>query len=139
MGLTYYPYQPLQLLIYFKFIAYGYRKYPLYPFQWSQSKLNLPGEEYYTHKLPWVMKVIADGHLKSEIFIYVTYGNIIAHSEVVCWQSAKKFCLNFNSLGIQDESRKQTEPSLTQNSWSPLGGNSVTHLKQVSGNQSDTH
>ena len=44
MGLTDYPYKYLKLLIHVKVIAYGDRKYPLNPFQWSHTKLNLPGE-----------------------------------------------------------------------------------------------
>ena len=91
MDLTDSPYQYLQLLIHVKLTAYGERRYPLNPFQWSHTKLNLPGDEYYTAKLPWVMKVRSDGHLESEVFIYVDDGHIIAHSELVCWQAAKSF------------------------------------------------
>ena len=43
MGLIYYPYISLQLLIHVKFIAYGYKNYPLNPIHWSHAKLNLPG------------------------------------------------------------------------------------------------
>ena len=79
--------------------------------------MNLPGDEYYTPKLPRVMKVRSDGHLASEVFIYVDDGHIIAHSELVWWQAAKRFCSIFNSLGIQDASRKRTEYSLTPGPW----------------------
>ena len=79
--------------------------------------MNLPGDESYTPKLLWVMKVISDGHLSSEVFIYVYDGCIIAHSELVCWQAAKRFYLICNSLGIQYASRKRTEPSLTLGLW----------------------
>ena len=64
-----------------------------------------------------MVKLISDGHLASEVFIYVDYGRIIAHSDLVCWQAAKRFCLICNSLGIQDTSRKQTEPSLNPGPW----------------------
>ena len=79
MGLTDSPYRYLQVLIHVKFIAYGERKYPLNPFQWIHAKLNLPGDESYTPKLIWVIKVRSDGHLASEVFIYVDDGCIISH------------------------------------------------------------
>ena len=63
------------------------------------------------------MKEIPDGHLASEVFIYVDYGCIIEHSELVCWQAENNFCSICNSLGIQYASRKQKEPSLTPGPW----------------------
>ena len=54
-------------------------------FQWSYAKLNMPGDESYTPKLTWVMKVRPDGYLESEVFIYVGDGRIIAQSYLVCW------------------------------------------------------
>ena len=137
MGLTDPPYRYLKLLINFKFTAYGERKYPLNPFQWSQVQLNLPGDESYTPKLSWVTKVRSDGHLASEVFIYVDDGQIIAHSELVCWQAEKIFCSTCNSLGIQDAPRKRTEPSLTPGPWAGTVAHTsnkevaitVTHIK----------
>ena len=89
MSLTDSPYQSLQLLIYVKVISYVERKDALNTFQWSHAKLNLPGDESCTPKLPWVTKVRSDGHLASELFIYVDDSRIIAHSELVCWCSEK--------------------------------------------------
>ena len=80
MGLTDSLYQYFQLLIHVKFIAYGDRKDPLNPFQFIHVKLNLPGDKSYKPKISWVMKVRSDGHLVSEVFIYVDAGHIIAHS-----------------------------------------------------------
>ena len=108
MGLIDSPYQSFQLIIYVKFISYGEIKDPLNPSQCSHDKLNLPGDEFYTPKLTWVMKVRPDRHLGSEVFIYIDYGCIIAHSELVFWKAENKFCSTFNSLGIQDASRKRT-------------------------------
>ena len=137
MGLTDSPYWYLQLLIHAKFIAYGERNYPLNPFQWSHSKPNLTGDESYTPKLPWVTKVRSDGHLESEVFIYVDDVRIIAHSELVCWQAAKRFCSICNSLGIKDAPRKLTEPPLTPVPWAGTVAHTsnkevaitVTHIK----------
>ena len=81
----------MQLLIHVNFIDYGERKDALNLLQWSHAKMNLPVDKSYTSKLPWVTKVRSDGHLASEVFIYVDDGRIIAHSELVCWQAAKRF------------------------------------------------
>ena len=125
MGLTDSPYLYLQLLIYVKFISYGDRKDTLNPFQWIQDKLNMPVDESYTPKLHWVTKVRSDGHLVSEVFIYVDDGRIIAHLELVCWQAAKRFFFNLqltrNSGHIQEADR--TFPQSV-----PLFGNSGTHI-----------
>ena len=117
MGLTDYPYQSLQLLIHVKFISYGERNYPLNPFQWSHANLNMTGDESYTPKLPWATKVREDGHLESEVFIYVDDGRIISHSELVCFQVENIFGSICNSLGIQYASRKRTYTSLTPGPW----------------------
>ena len=65
MSLVESSYQYLKLLIHVKFIAYGDIKYVLNPLQWIHAKLNLPGDESYIPKLPWVMKVRLGGHLES--------------------------------------------------------------------------
>ena len=96
MGLTDYPYRSLKLLIHVNFIAYGERNGPLNPFQWRQANLNLPVDESYTPKLPLVMKVISDGYLATDVFIYVDDSCIIAHSDMVCWQAAERFCFIYN-------------------------------------------
>ena len=70
-----------------------------------------------------------DGHLSSEVFIYVDNGRIISHLEFLCWQAAKIFFSIFNSLGIQDASMKRTEPSLTLGPWA--GTVSHTSNKEV--------
>ena len=70
------------------------------------------------------MKLRSDGYLVSEVFIYVDNNHIIAHSEFVCWQTENRFCSIFNSLGIQDASRKRTEPSLAPGPWA----GTVSHM-----------
>ena len=74
----------MQLLIHVNFIDYGERKDALNPLQWSHAKMNLPVDESYTSKLPWVTKVRSDDHLASEAFTYVDDDHVIAHSELVC-------------------------------------------------------
>ena len=99
-GLTESPYWSLQLLIHVTFIDNGERKDALNPFQWSHAKMNLPVDESYISKLLSVMKVRSDGHLASEVFIYVDDSRIIAHPKLVCWQAAKNFLSICNSQEI---------------------------------------
>ena len=79
--------------------------------------MNLPVNESYTSELPWVMKVILYGNIVSELFIYIGNDHIIPHSEMVCWQAANTFFSICSLLGIQYESRKRTEPTLTSVPW----------------------
>ena len=67
-------------MIHENFMSCEDRKDVLNPFQWSHSKLNITGDESYTPKIPWVIKVRSGGHLSSEVFIFVDDGRIIAHS-----------------------------------------------------------
>ena len=54
------------------------------------------------------MKVRSDGHLASELFIYVDNVRSIAHSDLVYRQAEDIFFSICNSLVIQDAYRKQT-------------------------------
>ena len=87
MKLTDSPYIYMQLLIHVNFIADGESNDKLNPFQWRHAKLIQSGDESYTPKIPWVIKVISYEHLAREVFIYVDDSRIIAQSELVCWQS----------------------------------------------------
>ena len=64
------------------------------------------------------MKVRTDGNLVCKVYIYVNDGRICGHSELTCWEAAKRFCLVCVSLGIQDSSWKRTGPSLYPGPWS---------------------
>ena len=63
------------------------------------------------------MKVRTDGELACEVHIYANDGQICGHSEITCWEAAKRFCSMCVSLGIQDVSQKRTGPSLYPGPW----------------------
>ena len=117
MGLTDSPYRSLQLMIKAKFLAYGDRTLVDNPFRWKIVKLNLPGSATYNAKLPWVMKLREDGQLACEVYVYVDDGRITGHNKVECWKATRQFCASLQKLGIQDASRKRTEPSLMPGPW----------------------
>ena len=117
MGMTDSPYRSLQLVIVAKHVAYGDRNDDQNPFQWKLVRLNLPGSPDYDPSLPWVAKYRADGHVASDVYIYADDGRLSGHSEGACWAAAKRLCSTFNSLGIQDSSRKRTGPSRKQGPW----------------------
>ena len=74
MGLSDSPYRSIQWLICLKMKAYGDRTDRSNPFHWDRVVLNLPGTKKYRSDLPWVMKIPWDGHLATELYIYVDDG-----------------------------------------------------------------
>jgi hypothetical protein len=72
-----------------------------------------------------VYKVRSDGHIASDVFLYVDDGRLTGHDEEQCWQAARRFCSMCSYLGIQDASRKRTTPSQTPGPWA----GSVVHTK----------
>ena len=79
--------------------------------------LNLPGAGDYNPTLPWVMKVRFDNNLACEIYIYVDDGRITGWCKLACWKAARRFCCVISFLGIQDASRKRTEPVPDPGPW----------------------
>ena len=125
MGLRDSPYRSIQMAIIAKERSYGDRKATANPFQWEQVVLNLPGTPKYDTSFPWVFKVREDGHIASDIFLYVDDGRPTGFSEEQCWQASRRFCSMCSYLGIQDASRKRTTPSQTPGPWA----GSVVHTK----------
>ena len=80
MGLQDSPYCSIQHLIRLKFIADGDRKDTGNPFHLSRVVYNLPGIKDYDSTKPWVMKVWPDGHLASEIFVYLDEKRATGHN-----------------------------------------------------------
>ncbi|KAL7530391.1 hypothetical protein ACHAXR_003464 [Thalassiosira sp. AJA248-18] len=117
MGLRDSPYRSIQHLIRAKFLAYGNRKDGSNPFRWSKAVYNLPGTEGYDSGKPWVMKIREDGHLASEIFVYVDDGRATGHNAEACWAAVRRFASICTLLGIQDAARKRTFPSDTPGPW----------------------
>lgn len=79
MGLRDSPYRSIQHMIRLKFVAYGNKEDPDNPFQWDRVVYNLPGSTDYDSSKPWVMKLRRDGHLASEVYIYVDDGRATGH------------------------------------------------------------
>ena len=117
MGLRDSPYRSLQLMIKAKYLAYGHRNDKSNPFHWDHITLNLPGAPDYNPTLPWVMKVRFDDHLACEIYIYVDDGRITGWCKLACWRATRRFCSVLCFLGIQDASRKRTEPVPDPGPW----------------------
>jgi hypothetical protein len=105
--------------------AYGDRNKQSNPFKWKRVVLNLPGTPHYDSSYPWVYKVREDGHIASDIFLYVDDGRPTGFSEEQCWQASRRFCSICSYLGIQDAARKRTTPSQTPGPWA----GSVVHTK----------
>ena len=117
MGLRDSPYRSIQQLIRLKMDAYGDRRDKTNPFHWERVVLNFPGSEDYRPDLPWVMKVRFDGHLASEVFIYVDDGRITGFCREICWAAARKMASLCTKRGVQDAGRKRTGPQMSPGPW----------------------
>ena len=126
MGLRDSPFRSLQMMIMAKFVAYGDRTDEENPFQWESVVLNLPGDPDYDPSLPWVMKVRRDGHLASEVYIYVDDGKFTGWNRLECWRAVQRFSKVLSWLGIQDAFRKRTGPSTKPGPWA----GTVTHTEE---------
>ena len=80
-------------------------------------RLNLPGSEGYDPRLPWVSKVRVDNLVACEVYIYVDDGRITGPTKLETWAATRRLCSVILSLGMQDASRKRTEPSLDPGPW----------------------
>lgn len=129
MGMTDSPFRSFQMLIKLKFISYGDRQDANNPFNWERVQLNLPGSPDYDPSLPWVMKIRGDGHLASDIYVYVDDGRATGWNFVECWRAVRRFCSVCSHRGVQDASRKRTKPTQEPGPWA----GTVVHTKdQVS-------
>ena len=99
------------------YLVYGDRKDPKNPFWWHAVRLNLPGREGYNPRLPWVSKVRLDKLIVCNVYIYVDDGWITGPTKLETWAVARRLCSVISSLGIQDATRKRTEPSCNPSPW----------------------
>ena len=127
MGLQDSTYRSIQMTVVAKLAAYGDKNHPANPFQWEDVVMNLPGQPDYDPTYPWVYKRRIDGHIASNIFLYVDDGRPTGFDEKQCWALSKRFCSVCSQLGVQDAARKRTTPSQTPGSW----GGSVVHTRDA--------
>ncbi len=117
MGLRDSPYRSLQWQVRLNFEVYGDRRNTDNPFHWDRVEFNLPGSKGYRSDLPWVMKIRSDGHLASEIFVYVDDGRPTGYCSDITWQAARAYGSGCSRRGIQDASRKRTSPTDSPGPW----------------------
>ena len=117
MGLRDSPFRSIQMMTRLRYEAYGDRREVLNPFHYEHVIFNLPGCDSYRPDLPWVMKARWDGHLASEVFVYVDDGRATGHCRQICWKAICKFASTCSRYGIQDAGRKRTGPSMSPGPW----------------------
>jgi hypothetical protein len=86
--------------------------------------LNLPGWWGYNPELAWVFKIRYHGNIVSDIYIYIEAGSTTGWTKVALWQASHQFASTCFFLGVQDASRKHTEPSQVSGPWA----GSVVHM-----------
>jgi len=123
MGLKDSPYRSIQWQIRLKLEVYGDRRVLSNPFHWDRVEFNLPCSKGYRSDLPWVMKIRCDGHLATEVYVYVDDGRVTGHSAEQTGLGARAYGAGCTRLGVQDASRKRTTPTHTPGPWA----GTVTH------------
>ncbi|KAL7521106.1 LOW QUALITY PROTEIN: hypothetical protein ACHAWX_005796 [Stephanocyclus meneghinianus] len=127
MGLRDSPYRSIQMAVIAKLPSYGNKDLPSNPFQWECVVLNLLGQADYDSTYPWVYKRQKDGHIASDIFLYVDNGRPTGFCEEQCWSASQRFCSVCSHLGVQDASRKHTTPSQMPGPWA----GSIIHTRDA--------
>jgi hypothetical protein len=123
MGLRDSPYRSIQWQICLKLEVYGDRWVLSNPFHWDRVQFNLPGSKGYRADLPWVMKIRCDGHLATEVYVYMDEGWVTGHSAKQTGLGARAYEVGCTRLGVQDASRKRRTPTHTPGPWA----GTVTH------------
>jgi hypothetical protein len=113
MGLRDFPYRSIQWQIRLKLEVYGDRRVLSTPFHWDRVEFNLPGSKGYRSDLPWVMKIRCNGHLATEVYVYVDDGRVTGHSVEQTALGARAYGTGCTRLGVQDALRKRTSPTHT--------------------------
>ncbi len=91
-------------------------------FRWDRVELNLPGSEGYDPSRPWVAKYRSeDGHIASDLFIFVDDLRPTGPSKEEAWLAARRAASTLNYLGIQDAPRKRRESSQSPGAWAGRG------------------
>lgn len=118
MGLRTSPFQAIQASLWAEEIIRGNCMRLDNPFWWDRIRLNLPGTEGYTPRLPFASKVLTPGdQLASEFFVYVDDVRPTGASELQCWAAARRVASVSGYLGIQDAPRKRRPPSQAPGAW----------------------
>jgi hypothetical protein len=126
MGLADSPYRSIQWLIRLKFETYGDHTCQANPYHWDRVVLNLPGVKGYRPDLPWVMKLRWDGHLATEVYVYVDDGRVVGFCREICWAAARRLASLCTHYGVQDKAAKRTFPTPTPGPWA----GTVSHTDQ---------
>ena len=93
--------------------------------------LNLLRTKTYRSDLPWVMKIWRDGHLATELYIYVDDGPASVFCREICWAAARRFAALCSNYGVQDKASKRTFLTPTPGPWA--GTVSRTDQREVEG------
>jgi len=117
MGLKPSPYGAYRGALYAKQVAMGKPDDDANPFAWSALELNLPGDEDYNPGRPWISKRRRDGHIATDLNIYVDDVRNTAPTQELGWQASSKMAKTASFLGLQDAARKKRAPSQDPGPW----------------------
>ena len=117
MGLTGSPYQSVQTGTRGKRVMLGDPGQSSNPFQWKEVRLNLPGDQNYDPRLPWVFKMREDGRIAADLHTYIDDNRGTANDAEEAWKVSSRVAKTCCWLGMQDAARKRRAPSMTPGAW----------------------
>ena len=118
MGFRSSPYVCTQTFGWGESVIQGNRKASENPLRWDSVVLNLPGNEDYNPKLPWVYKWDAlNKRIASHFACYMDDIRGVGGTERACRQTTRRVASRVNYLGQQDAPRKRRPPSRTPGAW----------------------
>ena len=88
------------------------------PLFWDKVQLNLPGDEHYDPKKPWVYRINSETNEMASFFgTYIDDIRTGGSNEKACHATTRRVASWINYLGQQDAPRKRRFPSQTPGAW----------------------
>ena len=118
MGLKSSPYNCTRAAAWGEDFVRGDRRDPKNPFRWDKVILNMPGQESYDPRLPWVFRF--DSVRNQVAAFFCTYVDDIRSgdcSELECVATTHTIASRINYLGQQDAPRKRRRISQQPGAW----------------------
>jgi hypothetical protein len=106
MGLKPSPYGSVKGVLRAKPVITGDWKIKSNPFHWEKVAMNMPGDESYNARMPWIQKLRSDGALATELRQYIDDLRTMAKNKALAWVASSRIAKTCCWLGLQDAARK---------------------------------
>ena len=117
MGLKCSPYHTIKAMLFAIEFLKGLPWNKDNPFNFKETRLNLPGSESYNPSQSWFSVMNLEDALATILATYVDDEQVHASSEEKAWRAAHQIATREAYLGIQDAAQKRHPPSQTAGTW----------------------